>query len=119
MKQLKLHRHIPVLRRLYLQRDHARLERDCASADREQARFERDRAIADRDQLRLERDRALVTEAISPPLAEHPVQAGNPFAPEYQSDVYRSRNPDLQLLNEQQLLEHAITHGWHEGRIMS
>jgi hypothetical protein len=133
MRRLKPHHHIPGLRRLYLQRDQARLEndraladrdqarleRDQAIADRDQARLERDRAIADRDQARLERDRAIATQPISPGRKEHLLQTDGPFAPEYQSEVYRAHNPDLRLMNEQQLFEHAITYGVPEGRIMS
>jgi SAM-dependent methyltransferase len=119
MKRLKPHHHIPVLRRLYLQRDQARLERNRAIAERDKARLDGDRAIAERDQARLERDRAIAIQAISPQRKEQLRQIDGPFAPEYQSEIYKSRNPDLHFLNEQQIFEHAITYGWSEGRIMS
>ena len=61
----------------------------------------------------------MVTDVVSPSIKEPLTRTDGPFAPEYQSEVYKVNNPDLRLFNEEQLLEHAINYGWSEGRIMS
>jgi hypothetical protein len=60
MKRLKPHHHIPGLRRLYLQRDEGRAERDRAIAERDEGRAERDRAIAERDEALRQREDAFL-----------------------------------------------------------
>ena len=65
------------------------------------------------------RNAAMIALVESSQIKERLIQADGPFAPEYQSDVYRSNNPDLNSFDDDQLLEHAITYGWSEGRLMS
>jgi Methyltransferase domain len=59
MNRFRLHHHLPLIRRPFLERNQARLERDVACLERDQARLDRDRigierdlAIKDRDELR-------------------------------------------------------------------
>jgi hypothetical protein len=59
MIRIKLHHHLPLIGRPFLQRNRARLERDRAGLERDQARLERDVVCIERDQARLERDRAV------------------------------------------------------------
>jgi hypothetical protein len=59
LNRFKGHHRIPLLRRLYDQRDQARSERDAAIAQRDQRTSERDAAIAQRDRRTRERDAAI------------------------------------------------------------
>lgn len=52
MGRFKLHHHLPLIGRPFLQRNQARVERDLACLERDQARLERDHAVKERDELR-------------------------------------------------------------------
>ena len=52
MDRSKLHHHLPLIGRPFLQRNQARLERDQARLERDQAYLERDRALKERGELR-------------------------------------------------------------------
>jgi hypothetical protein len=56
LNRSKLHHHLPLIGRPFLQRNQARLERDQAHLERDQAHLERDRAHLERDQALKERD---------------------------------------------------------------
>ncbi len=56
MIRFKLHHHLPLIGRPFLQRDQARLERDRADLEAAQARLGRDQAGLERDQALKERD---------------------------------------------------------------
>jgi Methyltransferase domain len=56
MVRSKLHHHLPLIGRPFLQRNQARLERDRACLERDEARLARDHAVIERDQALKERD---------------------------------------------------------------
>jgi SAM-dependent methyltransferase len=127
MTKSKLHHSIPVLRRLYLQRDDARIEkdealnqRDEALKQREEAFNQRDSALEERDKYILQRDDALnEREEIIRLLDEFSLQKylrTLALPPEFDARIYR-KNPDVSHLDHESLTAHFVRYGREEGRL--